>query len=48
MSYDSRKGMHHFMLIYQRSGNKEFNFAQKSSTLGISCLSMNVALHIEI
>ena len=48
MSYDSRKGMHDFMLIYQRTGNKEFLFAQKLSSLSICCLSINAALHTEV
>lgn len=40
--------MHHFMLIYQRIGNNEFPFAQKLSSLGIGCLSINAALHTEV
>lgn len=48
MSYGSRKGMNHFMFIYLRYGNKEFPFAQKSSFLGVACLSINAALHPEV
>lgn len=39
--------MNHFMFIYQRDGNKEFPFAQKLSFLGLACLSINAALHLE-
>lgn len=39
--------MNHFMFIYQRDGNKEFPFAQKLSFLGLACLSINSALHLE-